>query len=285
MFGFILEDILRESVGKNDIEDAIVNHKRVIINYQSKTVDIADGPRMAEVYAYGTSKAGNDVIRVFQPYGDTASKVPSWKLMRVDGIIGWKETGQVFSRPASDYYKGYGDFNPNGDRSMAAVYMIAKFGDDEQPMAGKDDLQANTNPKRTSDVYKTDTEKNFERLKQQMASPVKLSDFKAQKGFEGYKKPQLTTGPKKKEEPPTQQNTQNNLSLDQFRQRIGDTSKPISPNELRKRLSEPEQPQQIEQPEENKSELYRTDTERGLENLRKQLENPRKIDLDKIPKR
>ena len=296
MFGFLLEDILRESVNNEDIIDAIANHKRIIINYESKTVDVANGPRLAEIYAFGATKAGNDAIRVFQPYGDTASRVPSWKLMRLDGIVGWKDTGQTFSRPASDYYKGYGDFNPNGDKSMAVVYQIAHF--DTEPVTK--DLQSQTNPKKTSDVYKTDTEKNMERLRQQTDNPITLSDFKAQKGFEGLKQPQLTTGPKKidkgKEKQPTntelyktdtergmdnlrkQLENPRKIDLDQFRNRIGDTSKPLSPNEVRKRLSEPE-----EQP--TNTELYKTDTERGMDNLRKQLENPRKIDLSTIPRR
>jgi hypothetical protein len=32
-------------------------------------------------------------------------------------------------------------------------------------------------------------------------------------------------------------------------------------------------------------EPYRTDTERNMEKLRQQLENPKKIDLSKMPKR
>ena len=41
----------------------------------------------------------------------------------------------------------------------------------------------------------------------------------------------------------------------------------------------------LKQPSKKELELYRTDTERGMERLRQQLENPRKIDLSKMPKR
>ena len=124
----LLEQILLdESVSINDINDAIDNHKRIIINYHSKGEDVATGARVIEVYAYGLTKAGNSVIRAFQPFGDTTTKVPSWKFFRLDRISAWKDTGQIFSSPASDYYHGLGEFNPNDDRSMSIVYKIAKI--------------------------------------------------------------------------------------------------------------------------------------------------------------
>ena len=35
----------------------------------------------------------------------------------------------------------------------------------------------------------------------------------------------------------------------------------------------------------NQQEIYKTDTERGMDRLRQQLQNPQKIDLSRIPKR
>ena len=102
------EILLKESVSVNDIDDAMDNHKRVIINYHSKGEDVATGARVIEVYAYGLTKAGNPVIRAFQPYGDTTTKVPSWKFFRLDRISAWEDTGQTFSRPASEIYRGLG---------------------------------------------------------------------------------------------------------------------------------------------------------------------------------
>ena len=294
------EILLTESVTINDIDDAIDNHKRVIINYHSKGEDIATGARVIEVYAYGLTKAGNPVIRAFQPFGDTTSKVPSWKFFRLDRISAWEETNQRFNRPASDIYRGLGDFNPDDDRTMSIVYKIATFGDDEEinnPI-GK------TNPKLKQELFKTDSEKNIERLKQQVINPIKLSDIKSKNGFKNISKPKKDTGPKLKmpseKEPelyrtdtergmerlkqqlenpkkidlnkigkPHQKQDNTEQELSDLRKRLGDTSKRITMQDLNNRLAQP----------------YRTDTERGMERLKQQLENPKKIDLSKLPKR
>jgi len=293
------EILLKESVSVNDIDDAMDNHKRVIINYHSKGEDVATGARVIEVYAYGLTKAGNPVIRAFQPYGDTTTKVPSWKFFRLDRISAWEDTGQTFSRPASEIYRGLGDFNPDDDKTMSIVYKIATFGDDEEM---SDEIVKNTNPKLKGNLFKTDSEKNLERLKQQVMNPIKLSDIKTKNGFKDYTKQPQETGPKLKQEPnketelyrtPTErgmerlkQQLQNPRKIDldnlpnqgkeieDLRSKLGDTSNPIKMKDLNNRLSATP-----------KEEPYKTPTERGLDNLRKQLENPKKIDLSKLPKR
>lgn len=288
----MLEVLLKEAVSINNIDDAMDNHKRIIINYHSKGEDVATGARVIEVYAYGLTKAGNPVIRAFQPFGDTTSKVPSWKFFRLDRISAWKDTGQTFSEPASDVYKGLGEFNPNDDKTMSVVYKIATFGDDTTPPELPSGIADKTNPKMKSDsekVYKTDTERRMERLKQQMANPIKLSDIKTKNGFKNYsddtkQKQQQTTGPKMKS---PEQIKQQDAEMSRLSKKLGDTSNRISFGDLNRRLSQPdeEQPTATQQQPQQKPELYKTDTERGLDNLRKQLENPKKIDLAKIPKR
>ena len=166
MFNKLLEQILKESVSMNDINDAIDNHHRVIINYHSKGEDIATGARVIEVYAYGLTKAGNPVIRAFEPYGDTRTRVPSWKFFRLDRISSWKPTQQKFSRQASFYYKGLGEFNPEGDNTMSSVYKIAKFDNDANMTINKNDKIKKDTP------FKTDTEIKMERLKQQLDNPI-----------------------------------------------------------------------------------------------------------------
>ena len=293
------EILLKESVSVNDIDDAMDNHKRVIINYHSKGEDVATGARVIEVYAYGLTKAGNPVIRAFQPYGDTTTKVPSWKFFRLDRISAWEDTGQTFSRPASEIYRGLGNFNPDDDKTMSIVYKIATFGDDEEM---SDEIVKNTNPKLKNNLFKTDSEKNLERLKQQVMNPIKLSDIKTKNGFKDYTRQSQETGPKLKQEPnketelyrtPTErgmerlkQQLQNPRKIDldnlpnqgkeieDLRSKLGDTSNPIKMKDLNNRLSATP-----------KEEPYKTPTERGLDNLRKQLENPKKIDLSKLPKR
>lgn len=255
--------LLTESVSIGEVNNAIDTHTRILINYHSKGEDIASGARIIEVYAYGLTKAGNPVIRAFQPYGDTTTTVPSWKFFRLDRISFWKNTGQKFSRPASDYYKGLGEFNPYGDKTMSTVYKIAKFdGYDNNAIKpinhSSPKIKQTSKPSSLDTLYKTDTEKNMERLRQQMNNPIKLSDIKTKQGFRQYNnnnnKTNTEYGPKMK----PQLSQDNTLTVNQQKQ---------------------------EKPNKTDTNLYKTDTERGMENLRQQLQNPRKIDLSKIPRR
>ena len=308
MLSELLQEILlTESVSVNDIDDAMDNHKRVIINYHSNGEDVATGARVIEVYAYGLTKAGNPVIRAFQPFGDTTSRVPSWKFFRLDRISAWKETNQRFNRPASEIYRGLGDFNPDDDKTMSVVYKIATFGDEDISVNSNN---GNTNPKLKPEAFKTDTERNMERLRQQVTNPIKLSDIKTNDAFKNIEEPSKDTGPKLKTNEPSKpdlyrtdternmerlrQQLQNpkKIDLDTFgrkkkpetkpsdkeiadlNKRLGDTTDRITMRDLNNRLSKNPEP-----------DLYRTDTERNMERLRQQLANPRKIDLDKLPKR
>lgn len=115
------ELFLNESVSTNSVTDAIKKRYRVTINYEGDPKHgVAPGMRTVEVYTYGLSKAGNPVIRAYQPYGDTASKVPDWKFFRLDRITSWQPTYALFNRPAPK-------FNPKGDKTMSVVYTIADF--------------------------------------------------------------------------------------------------------------------------------------------------------------
>lgn len=125
----LFESIILESVARNEINDAIDNHYRVTVNYDSDEETTATGPRTIEVYAFGISKAGNLVIRVFQPFGDTKTRIPEWKLFRVDRITSWKPTGFKFYKAVNDRASSSGihSYNPSGDNSMSTVYNQAKF--------------------------------------------------------------------------------------------------------------------------------------------------------------
>lgn len=235
----LAEVLLEESVNGQDVSDAIDNHERIIINYHSNGKDDATGSRVIEVYAYGLTKAGNPVIRAFQPYGDTTSKVPSWKLFRLDRIDSWEKTGQKFSQPASEYYKGTGEFNPSGDKTMSVVYKVAQFEE--------------------GDVFKTDTEKGMERTRQQLDNPINVNNL-------NKPKPNPPKEPELKDEEPK------NDTYKTPAERRGETIK-----------QEPQQQEPVEEPE--KDDVYKTDTERKMEQLRKNVENADKIDLSKIPQR
>ncbi|MBP5457490.1 MAG: hypothetical protein J6Y37_13440 [Paludibacteraceae bacterium] len=188
MIGRLLREILDESVSVADIDDALSNHKRVLINYHTDGADDATGARIIEVYAYGLTKAGNPVIRAFQPYGDTTTRVPSWKFFRIDRISAWKDTGQVFTRPASDLYKGLGEFNPNGDETMSTVYKVASFNKGGTKPTTVRGGTTQTNGKDTSspELFRSPTERGIERLGQQTRNKIKLPDIKTNNGFRRY---------------------------------------------------------------------------------------------------
>ena len=299
----VLENILNEmllveSVSVNDVISAIDNHERIIVNYHTKGEDKNTGARVIEVYAYGLTKAGNPCVRVFQPYGDTTTRVPNWKFMRLDRISEWKPTGQTFDRPADFYYKGLGDFNPNGDDTMSIVYKIAQFG-------GENSVKTIDNGPKLKDgnngeVYKTDTEHRMERLKQQLDNPISLSDIKTDNGFKNLKEPVKHEGPRTKKPTDNVYKTDTERGMDKLKQQLdnptyidslrdkndvdtlrkqlGDTSEPIPFKELQKRLSEPVKTDDTDN-------VYKTDTERGMDKLKQQLDNPTYIDLTKIPKK
>jgi predicted DNA-binding transcriptional regulator YafY len=122
----IYKNIILESVNANQIIDAIDGKYRVNIYYDGDE-NTAKGKRYIEIYAYGLSKAGNEVIRAFQLFGDTMTEKPQWKMFRLDKISQWNPTSSKYYNPVSDRDNTIHKFNPDGDRSMSRVLKIAKF--------------------------------------------------------------------------------------------------------------------------------------------------------------
>ena len=132
----IAKEILTESANITTVSGAIRKRCEAIINYESDDEN-ARGERTIQPVAYGLSKAGNLVVRAFQPYGDTKTKVPHWKLFRLDKITSWKTLwGNIFDEPPG-FFNTEGRFNPNGDGSMSQVYLVANFERSREFKAGK----------------------------------------------------------------------------------------------------------------------------------------------------
>lgn len=127
-FSQIIDRILTESVDVNNIIDAMDRNKRVIIQYVGEDGE-STGSRYIDIYAYGLSSDGNPVIRAFQPFGDTNTKVPAWKFFRLDRISSWKTTDETFSYPKGQ--QGLGKFNPDDIGSMKVVYKVTDFKQEE----------------------------------------------------------------------------------------------------------------------------------------------------------
>jgi hypothetical protein len=130
----ILEDIileqrrlLTENVSKDQIYDALDSHKRIRIYYQGAR-ETRPEVRLVDVYAYGVSKGGNEVIRVYQPFGTTTTNI-GWKLLRLDRISRWEPTNFRFSEKSLDNDPSIPKRNAMGDNSMTTVYKVAKFND------------------------------------------------------------------------------------------------------------------------------------------------------------
>lgn len=124
----ILEDIslLKESISRGDVIKAIDSNLRYRIWYQGQNEDTAH-ERLVDFYAYGTSKAGNEVVRIFQPFGFTTTSNGRWKLLRLDRITRMEPTKYNIGNKSIDQYSSnIPAFNRTGDNSMVNVRYIKK---------------------------------------------------------------------------------------------------------------------------------------------------------------
>ena len=129
----ITKGIITESINVTKASEAIRKRNEVKITYDGD----GGGERIIQPVAYGLSKAGNLVLRAFQPYGTTKTKVPHWKMFRLDKIDSWKPLrDKIFNEPPGQF-SAEGSFNPNGDNSMSEVYLVANFERSKDYHSGK----------------------------------------------------------------------------------------------------------------------------------------------------
>ena len=112
------KEILLEATSNSRIITAIQRHAIIRFYYKGDKTEMR-GLRTGEIYAFGESKSGNRVIRVYQTGGTTSTKIPDWKLFRVDKISKFEHVG--------NYDKPQAKFNHNGDNSMQVVFNIVDF--------------------------------------------------------------------------------------------------------------------------------------------------------------
>lgn len=125
LFGEIVQSVfLTEGIASvSGVNDAINNLTPVEIRYTAVDVNNkAAGRRIIYPVAYGLTKAGNPVVRAFEPYGDTHTKVPAWKFFLLSGIKQWRPLSKKTFK--GEKLEG---FNPDGDESMSVVYNIANI--------------------------------------------------------------------------------------------------------------------------------------------------------------
>jgi len=120
-----LKSLICEIASYDGIIDAIKNKKKCIIYYDGDEPG-GKGIRQIEPICLGTSKRGNKVLRAWDEEGAShrgftgERPLPGWRMFRLDKIMTLKPTGENFTevRP---------NFNPNGDKSMINVILIAKY--------------------------------------------------------------------------------------------------------------------------------------------------------------
>jgi len=123
----ILQKVLNESVGSNEVTDAIGNHRYVEITYVDEKSN-APGKRLIQPYAYGITSAGNEALRAFQVEGDTLRGEPKWKLFLLNRVTSWRPRKQTFNMPPRE--QGYDiapEYNSEGDGTLAKVLFQANF--------------------------------------------------------------------------------------------------------------------------------------------------------------
>lgn len=174
----LMRGFLNEGVSNDEINSAIDNHKYVVITYEGDD-GTHNGKRMIQPVAFGCTTAGYPVVRAFENFGDTKTSVPKWKYLRVDRISSWNETNKTFDHPADL-------FNPNGDKTMSVVYNIAKFDDNKTPLSTVQTDSPKTKSDENPQLYKTETERNMEKLRKQLENPLTLSDLKTQNAFGSF---------------------------------------------------------------------------------------------------
>tara|TARA_B100001094_G_scaffold297508_1_gene320652 strand:- start:147 stop:515 length:369 start_codon:yes stop_codon:yes gene_type:complete len=117
----LFKGIILEAVNRNQIISAINNRNICTIYYEGDTIS-NPGYREIEPYVYGLSKRENPVIRAYQLEGksDTPENMPGWRLFRVDRMVDFVNSGDIFEEAKPLY-------NPSGDKDMTRIYAQAKF--------------------------------------------------------------------------------------------------------------------------------------------------------------
>lgn len=125
----ILQKVLNESVGSNEVVDVINKRRYVTIEYSDENNN-APGKRLIQPYDYGLTKAGNEALRAFQVSGDSLRGQPGWKMFLLSGINYWQPSNKTFNIPPP--MQGYDapEYNEEGDGSMSVVYSQVKFNND-----------------------------------------------------------------------------------------------------------------------------------------------------------
>lgn len=137
---YLTEGILNESVGGDQVIDAINNRVGVLITYDGEDNN-HHGVRYIEPYVYGSTVRNNPAIRAYQYYGDTKKGIPKWKLFRLDRIESWEPTENHFDLEPKARGWAAQAFNGN-DKLLPTIFKVVELG--EEPVTDLERLRART---------------------------------------------------------------------------------------------------------------------------------------------
>lgn len=160
----ILKEVLNESISSDSVNDAINNKYRILINYDDEKYH-ATGIRLVEPYVLGYTKAGNLAFRGYQYEGDTVRGIPKWKLFRLDRVISWKPTKQIFNVEPMKNGWGTEPYNYNGDGSLTSILNQVSFDENGEELYSPNN-RLNTMRKKT-DLLKKSTPINISQMQNQ----------------------------------------------------------------------------------------------------------------------
>ena len=125
-----VKSLILEASSIEDIVDSIKKRKVVVIYYDGDEPG-GRGLREIEPVCLGISKANNKILRAWDIEGSSHTgykgeqPLPGWRLFRVDKILSYKPTGEIYNNPRPNY-------NFNGDKTMVSVILNAKFNEPPQ---------------------------------------------------------------------------------------------------------------------------------------------------------
>ena len=127
-----VKNLILEIASINSVVGSIKKRQVIVIYYDGDEPG-GKGLREIEPVCFGYSKANNPILRAYDLEGASHTDykgeqpLPDWRIFRVDKILSFKPTGDIFNTPRPGY-------NPNGDKSMTRVIINAKFDDNNNDL-------------------------------------------------------------------------------------------------------------------------------------------------------
>lgn len=133
LYESVLKELMTEAVQSNRVINSIKNR---IVNkiYFDGDETSRPGYRTIEIYAFGKTAAGNDVIRAWQrggvsdtPRGDGMDKlkeIPGWRLFSCSGIQQFDNTIQKFIATESELRANRPGYNPHDEQMQTVYYAL-----------------------------------------------------------------------------------------------------------------------------------------------------------------